>query len=178
MWPVAHQGFASPGYAPLDPPPSTTAWYLVAHANFKRGSKKIHAFVFPPYRKGITFGACSLCTPWLTAFSSSLSDLMGRSEKRGMRVRFFTNFKRIVILFAPKYGKKRTVFPLFAADSVKSDRQPGISDAQWVALVRGYQQHFAPAIRFFYPTQRTSESALSRICACPAINSCRINVRG
>ena len=92
MWPVAHQGFASPGYAPLDPPPSTTAWYLVAHSNFKRGSKKIHAFVFPPYRKGITFGACSLCTPWLTAFSSSLSDLMGRSEKSGRRVQFFTGF--------------------------------------------------------------------------------------
>lgn len=35
----------------------------------KKALKNILAFVFPPYRKGITFGACSLCRPWLTAFS-------------------------------------------------------------------------------------------------------------
>jgi hypothetical protein len=47
---------------------------------------------------------------------------MGRSEKSGRREQFFTDFKRIVVLFAPKYGEKWAVFPLFAADSVKSDR--------------------------------------------------------
>ncbi len=57
--------------------------------------------------------------------ASSLSDLMGRSEKRGRRAQFFTDFKRIVMLFAQKYGEKRGVFPLFAADLVKSDRLLG-----------------------------------------------------
>ena len=31
-------------------------------------------------------------------------------------------FKRIVVLFAQKYGEKWAAFPLFAADLVKSDR--------------------------------------------------------
>jgi methylase of polypeptide subunit release factors len=38
--------------------------------------------------------------------ASSLSDLMGRSEKSGRRAQFFTDFKRIVVLFVQKYGEK------------------------------------------------------------------------
>jgi hypothetical protein len=38
---------------------------------------------------------------------------------------FFADFKRIVIQFAQKFGEKRAVFLLFAADLIKSDKLPG-----------------------------------------------------
>jgi hypothetical protein len=67
---------------------------------------------FPVYIYGS--GERSLC-PWRVKAgkerrpagrASSLSDLMGRSEKSGRRGQFFTGFKRIVVLFAQKHGEK------------------------------------------------------------------------
>ncbi len=68
------------------------------------------------------FASCCHSPTWS---SRSLSGLMGRSEKSGRRGQFFTGFKRIVVLFAPKTGEKLSVFPLFAADLIKSDRLLG-----------------------------------------------------
>ncbi len=73
---------------------------------------------------------------------------MGRSEKSGKRDQFFTGFKRIVVLFAPRTGEKRAVYPHFAADLVKSDSRPGRgghfdADDVLVRLVDG-QMDLAP----------------------------------